>query len=97
MLCQPLMLFVENRLWTTRLIACRKRPVPGTVGHEDVRLGARRASDMGWRKQADTRFTKILIGPYTCIRAPDGKAQIGYKLISRRAYQPLLIMVDPLE
>jgi hypothetical protein len=52
---------------------------------------------MGWRQQADARFTKVLIGPYACIQVPDGKAQIGYKLIGCRAYWPLLIIVDPFE
>ena len=28
---------------------------------------------------------------------PDGKAQVGYELINRRAYRPLLVIVDPLE
>jgi len=32
-----------------------------------------------------------------CISMLDGKVQIGYELINRRAYQPLLVVVDPLE
>ena len=96
-LCQPLMLIVENCLRATRLVACRECPVPGAVDHENVRFSTRRASDVRWRQQADTRFTKILIGPYVCISMPDSKAQIGYELLNRRAYWPLLVIVDPLE
>ena len=96
-LCQLLVLGVENRLWTTRLVACRECSVPGVVDHKDVRLGTGRASDVRWRQQADTGFTKVFVGPHACIRMPDGKAQIGYEPINSRAYRPLLVIIDPLE
>jgi len=96
-LCQPLMLIAKNCLWATRLVACRKCPVPGIVDHEDVWSSATRASDVRWHQQANTGLTKVFVGPYVCILMPDGKAQIGYELIDRRAHRPLLVIVDALE